>query len=96
MSDPLEQERETMSEPKLSEDLQGELGQRLAAGQHAAWREAIQRSEALEARLSKMEEKLLSVLEVAVARGEKLGYADEDYREALAQPVSEQDATVTT
>ena len=43
-----------MSEPKLSEDLQGELGQRLAAGQHAAWREAIQRSEALEARLSKM------------------------------------------
>ncbi|KKK68677.1 hypothetical protein LCGC14_2941650 [marine sediment metagenome] len=44
-----------MSEPKLSEDLQGELGQRLAAGQHAAWREAIQRSEALEARLSKMD-----------------------------------------
>ncbi len=47
-----------MSEPKLSEDLQGELGLRLAAGQYAAWREATQRSEALEARLSKMEEAL--------------------------------------
>ena len=32
-----------------------------------------------------LEERLLSVLEVAVARGERLGYADEDYRETLAQ-----------
>ena len=32
-----------------------------------------------------LEERLLSVLEVAVARGERLGYADEDYRETLTQ-----------
>ena len=44
-----------MSEPKLSEDLQGELGQRLAAGQHVAWREAIQRSEALEQQVERLE-----------------------------------------
>lgn len=40
---------------------------------------------ALEAKLSKMEEKLLSVLEVAVARGEKLGYEDAAYRKDLEE-----------
>ena len=32
-----------------------------------------------------LEERLLNVLEVAIARGEKLGYADEDYRVLLME-----------
>ncbi len=88
-----------MSEPKLSEDLQGELGQRLAGGQHAAWREAIQRSEALEARLSKMEEALTKIagagepLDEAAYHPADAVWMRTDAREALAEdqrPASEQ------
>jgi hypothetical protein len=35
--------------------------------------------------IEELERELVSVLEVAIARGEKLDYLDDDYRERLAQ-----------
>jgi hypothetical protein len=35
--------------------------------------------------MEELREELIEVLRVAIARGEKLGYMDDDYRERLAQ-----------
>jgi hypothetical protein len=39
----------------------------------------------LEQQVERLEERLLAVLDVAVARGEKLGYEDADYRRDLEE-----------
>ncbi len=76
-----------MSEYLLSDRVRSgtDIMQRIAGGQRSALIELSDEIAALEQANANLEERLLSVLEVAVARGERLGYADEDYRETLAQ-----------
>ncbi len=47
-----------------------------------AYEAALARIAELEALVAAVRNELMVVLEVAIARGEKLGYADDDYREA--------------
>ena len=75
-----------MSEKKLSERIRYLKGLNGYSGPVMSWaRPLADEVAALEQANANLEERLLSVLEVAVARGERLGYADEDYRETLTQ-----------
>ena len=83
-----------MSEYLLSDRVRSgtDIMQRIVGGERSALIELSDEIAALEQAnanlhevIDGLEERLLSVLEVAVARGERLGYADEDYRETLAQ-----------
>lgn len=47
--------------------------------------EAVRRAERQRAAVKALYAELAEVLDVAIARGEQLGYADEDYRRRLSQ-----------